>query len=275
MVNKIYAEQNQGRSTKPATLYTDPSGDRLMVFGTADQAAAVRQIVTTVATELPEARTNRVFEIGKPAEVQRLFPIIQQLYKDQASSRPSDGPADTQLITEPRSGRIIASGRASHLDRISEIINNLKVTSATSLGRETRTFEVGSASDVQRVQPLLQQLYTDQWKERSDTDPADAQILGDPRSGRIIVTGRPDHLQKIESILQQLGTNPAKPGADSRDVRIIDLVTATASELATTVRSLYLDQAKARFGSTPPDTTVTSDTGSNRLIITGIYKTVI
>lgn len=111
---------------------------------------------------------------------------------------------------------------------------------------------------MQRVQPLLQKLYTDQWKERSDTDPADAQILGDPRSGRIIVTGRPDHLQKIESILQQLGTNPAKPGADSRDVRIIDLVTATASELATTVRSLYLDQAKARFGSTPPDTTVTS-----------------
>jgi type II secretion system protein D len=269
MVNKIYAEQNQGRTTKPATLYTDPSGDRLMVFGTADQAAAVRQIVSTVATELPEARTNRVFEIGKPAEAQRLLPIIQQLYKDQASSRPSDGPADTQLLTEPRSGRIIASGRASHLDRISEIINNLKATSGTNLGRETRTFEVGSASDVQRVQPLLQQLYTDQWKERADTDPADAQILGDPRSGRIIVTGRPDHLQKIESILQQLGTSPAKPGADSRDVRIIDLATATASELATTVRSLYLDQAKARFGTTPPDTTITSDTGSNRLIVVG------
>jgi len=269
MVNKIYAEQNQGRTTKPATLYTDPSGDRLMVFGTADQAAAVRQIVTTVATELPEARTNRVFEIGKPAEAQRLLPIIQQLYKDQASSRPSDGPADTQLLTEPRSGRIIASGRASHLERISEIITNLKTTSGTNLGRETRTFEVGSASDVQRVQPLLQQLYTDQWKERADTDPADAQILGDPRSGRIIVTGRPDHLQKIESILQQLGTSPAKPGADSRDVRIIDLATATASELATTVRTLYLDQAKARFGTTPPDTTITSDTGSNRLIVVG------
>ena len=269
MVNRIYAEQNQGRTTKPATLYTDPSGDRLMVFGTSDQATAVRQIVTTLATGMPEARTNRVFEIGKPAEAQRLMPIIQQLYKDQASSRPSDGPADTQLINEPRSGRIIASGRISHLDRISEIIANLKATGGTNLGRETRTFEVGSASDVQRVQPLLQQLYTDQWKERADADPADAQILGDPRGGRIIVTGRPDHLQKIESILQQLGTGPAKPGADSRDVRIIDLATATASELATTVRSLYLDQAKARFGATPPDTTITSDTGSNRLIVVG------
>jgi type II secretory pathway component GspD/PulD (secretin) len=45
MVNKIYAEQNQGRTTKPATLYTDPSGDRLMVFGTADQAAVVRDAI--------------------------------------------------------------------------------------------------------------------------------------------------------------------------------------------------------------------------------------
>ena len=269
VVNRIYAEQNQGRTTKPATLYTDPSGDRLMVFGTADQAAAVRQIVTTLATEPPESRTNRVFDIGKPAEAQRLLPIVQQLYKDQAASRPADGPADTQLLTEPRSGRIIASGRVSHLDRISEIIANLKATGGANLGRETRTFEVGSASDVQRVQPLLQQLYTDQWKERADTDPADAQILADPRSGRIIVTGRPDHLQKIESILQQLGTGPAKPGADSREVRIIDLATATASELATTVRGLYLDQARARFGATPPDTTISSDTGSNRLIVVG------
>jgi len=272
VVNRIYAEQNQGRTTKPATLYTDPSGDRFMVFGTADQAAAVRQIVTTLATEPPESRTNRVFDIGKPAEAQRLLPIVQQLYKDQAASRPADGPADTQLLTEPRSGRIIASGRASHLDRIAEIIANLKATGGANLGRETRTFEVGTASDVQRVQPLLQQLYTDQWKERADTDPADAQILADPRGGRIIVTGRPDHLQRIESILQQLGTGTAKPGtpgADAREVRIIDLATATASELATTVRGLYLDQARTRFGATPPDTTISSDTGSNRLIVVG------
>jgi len=157
----------------------------------------------------------------------------------------------------------------SHLDRISEIIANLKATGSASLGRETRTFEVGSASDVQRLQPLIQQLYTDQWKERADSDPADAQILPDARAGRIIVTGRPDHLQRIEAILQQLGAGPAKPQADGREVRILDLATASAVELATTVRSLYLDQARFRFGATPPDTSITPDTGGNRLIVVG------
>ena len=267
MVNKIYAEQNQGRTTKPATLYTDPSGDRLMVFGTADQAATVRQIVTTVATELPEARTNRVFEIGTPAEAQRLLPIIQQLYKDQASSRPSDGPADTQLLTEPRSGRIIASGRASHLERISEIIANLKATSGTNLGRETRTFEVGSASDVQRVQPLLQQLYTDQWKERADTDPADAQILGDPRSGRIIVTGDPKELQAVSTIIEQLDTSlGARP---DRRMKVVTLRQGKVGEMSARVRQLYNDQSRNQPELALSDLLVLDDATSNQLILAG------
>jgi type II secretion system protein D len=269
MVNRIYGEQNQGRSTKPASLYTDPSGERLMVFGTKDQAAAVRQIVDTLGSDAPEARTNRVFDLGKPAEAQRLLPVIQQLYRDQSAGRPSDGAPDAQILTDGRSGRLIATGRESHLERIAGIITSLKASSTGANSRETRTFEVGSAADVQRLQPLLQQLYTDEWKERADSDPADAQILSDARSGRIIVTGRPDHLQKIESLLQQLGAGPAKPRADGREVRVMDLATASAVELAATVKGLYLDQARSRFGTTPPDTSITADTGGNRLIVVG------
>jgi type II secretory pathway component GspD/PulD (secretin) len=269
VVNRIYGEQTQGRTTKPASLYTDPSGDRIMVFGTRDQAAAVRQIVETLASDAPEARTNRIFDLGKPTEAQRLVPVIQQLYRDQSAGDTGDGPADAQILSDGRSGRVIATGRPSHLDRIASIVANLQAAGSSASARETRTFAVGSAADVQRLQPLLQQLYTDQWKERADSDPADAQILADPRAGRIIVTGRPDHLQKIESILEQLGGGPAKPQADGREVRILDLVTASAVDLAATVRSLYLDQAKTRFGSTPPDTAITPDTGGNRLIVVG------
>ena len=272
VVNRIYGEQNQGRSTKPASLYTDSSGQRIMVFGTQDQAAAIRQIVETLATEATEARTNRVFDLGKPADAQRLLPLIQQLYNDQSAGRPSDGAPDSKLISDGRTGRLIASGRPSHLDRIAAIVDSLlpgASTNTIAVSRETRTFEVGSASEVQRLQPLLQQLYTDQWKEHAHSDPADAQILADPRSGRIIVTGRPDHLLKIEALLQQLGAGPAQPRADAREVRIIDLTTASAVELAATVRTLYLDQSRSRFGTTPPDTSITPDTGGNRLIVVG------
>ena len=269
VVNRIYGEQNQGKTTKPATLYTDPTGEKFMVYGTRDQAAAVRQIVETLATQVPEARTNRVFDLGKPAEAQRLVPVIQQLYRDQSVGNAADGPADAQILSDAKSGRIVVSGRPTHLERISGIIATLQSTGTGSNARETRTFAIGSAADVQRLQPLIQQLYTDQWKERADSDPADAQILPDARAGRIIVTGRPDHLQRIEAILQQLGAGPAKPQADGREVRILDLATASAVELAGTVRSLYLDQARIRFGATPPDTSITPDTGGNRLIVVG------
>src|SRR6185436_8621150 len=82
-------------------------------------------------------------------------------------------------------------------------------------------------------------------------------------------TGKPEHLKQIESILTQLGTGAAKPRSDVRDTRIIDLSTASAVELATTVRTLYLEQAKPRFGAQTPETLITPDTGGNRLIVVG------
>ena len=187
-VRRIYGEQTQGKSLKPATIYPDGTGTRLLVYGTKDQGAAVGQIVETMI-------------------------------------------------------------------------------SSTAQPRETRAFEVGSAEDVRRLLPLVQQLYQEQWKEKGDSDPADAQILPDARTGRLMVTGKPDHIKQIETILNQLNT--AKPRADGRDTRIIDLTTANAAELANTVRTLYQEEAKNRLGDQAPDVLILPDTSANRLIVTG------
>jgi type II secretory pathway component GspD/PulD (secretin) len=216
------------------------------------------------------AARTKVFELGKLAEVTRVLPLAQQLYKDQVASNPQGGAPDAQFISDNKTGRLIVSARADQLGRIEGIITSLQGGAATNQpGRETRSFEVGSAADVQRLQPLVQQLYQDQWKEKSESDPADAQILSDTKTGRLIVTGKPEHLKQIESILTQLGTGAAKPRSDVRDTRIIDLSTASAVELATTVRTLYLEQAKSRFGAQTPDTLITPDAGGNRLILAG------
>ena len=166
-VRRIYGEQTQGKSVKPATIYPDGTGTRLLVYGTKDQGAAVRQIVETMI-------------------------------------------------------------------------------SSTAQPRETRAFEVGRARRCAALLPLVQQLYQEQWKEKGDSDPADAQILGDARTGRLMVTGKPDHIKQIETILNQL--NSGKPRADGRETRIIDLTTANAAELANTVRTLYQEEAKNRLG---------------------------
>ncbi|HKQ36496.1 MAG TPA: secretin N-terminal domain-containing protein, partial [Verrucomicrobiae bacterium] len=185
-VNRIYSEQTQGKSTKPASIYQDSTGTRIMVYGTKDQATAVRQIVDTV----------------------------------QGQQR---------------------------------------------AGREMRAFEIGAATEVQRLLPLVQQLYQEQWKGQSD--PADAQFVPDALGGRLIVSGKPEHLTKIEAILKQL--NAGKPRSDVRDTRVFDLTTANAVELATTVRTLYTEQSKSRLGAATADTLILPDGSANRLVVSG------
>ncbi len=267
-VSQIYAEQSQGKTIKPATIYPDAAGTRLLVQGTEEQAAAIRQIVSTLESQDRPARETKVFDLGKQAEAQRLMPLVQQLYRDQLASSPQLGAPDAQIVSDGKTGRIFVSARADQLPTLEGIISRLQLNSGSAqAGRETRTFEVGTAADVQRLQPLVQQLYQDQWKDRQDTDPADAQIMADPRTGRLIVTGKPDHLKQIEAILQQLGTGKAR--VENRQTRIIDLTTASAVELANTVRTLYAEEARGRLGNQAPDTLITPDTGGNRLILVG------
>jgi type II secretion system protein D len=265
-VNRIYSEQTKGKTTKPATIYPDASGSRLMVYGAKEQAEAVRQIVETLESQPRAPRETKVFELGRLAEAQRILPLAQQLYRDQTGNDPSRGPADAQMVSDGRTGRIIVSARTNQLPQIEEIIARLQVAAITnSPARETRAFDVGRPSDVQRLLPLVQQLYQDQWKDKAETDPADAQIMGDARTGRLIVTGKPDHVKQIEAILNQL--NKGQPKADTRDTRIYNLATANATELASTVRMLYQDQARSRLGTLPSDTLILPDASANRLVV--------
>lgn len=266
-VTAIYTEQSAGKAQKPATIYADPSGTRLTVYGTKQQAEGIQQIADTLAGDQPATRETKVIDLGKLAEAKRVMALALQLYKDQFAANPQLGAADAQMVSDGVSGRIIVNARAEHMKAIEAIFTQLQPAAATTAVRETKTIEVGSANDVARLLPIVQKLYTEQWKDKPETDPADAQIVADPQGGRVIVTGRPEHVKEIEALLQKLGTGKAR--TQLRDTRIFDLTAASAVELATTVRLLYLEQAKARFGAVTPDTLITADTSANRLIVVG------
>ena len=266
-VTAIYTEQSAGKAQKPATIYADPSGTRLTVFGTKQQSEGIQQIADTLAGGQPAARETKVIDLGKLAEAKRVMALALQLYKDQFTANPQLGAADAQMVSDGVSGRIIVNARAEHLKAIEAIFTQLQPTATTAPLRETKTIEVGTANDVERLLPLVQKLYTEQWKDKPETDPADAQIVADPQGGRLIVTGRPEHVKEIEALLAKLGTGKAR--TQIRDTRIFDLTTASAVELAATVKVLYLEQAKSRFGLRTPDTLITPDTGANRLIVVG------
>ncbi|MEQ2007570.1 MAG: secretin N-terminal domain-containing protein [Limisphaerales bacterium] len=265
-VTAIYTEQSAGKAQKPATIYADPSGTRLNVFGTKQQAEGIQQIADTLAGGQPAARETKVIDLGKLIEARRVMALALQLYKDQFAANPQLGAADAQMVSDGVSGRIIVSARADQMKAIEDIFTRLQPTTAAT-ARETRMIEVGSANDVARLLPIVQKLYTEQWKDKPETDPADAQIVADPQGGRVIVTGRPEHVKEIEGILQKLGTAKAKPQA--RETRLFDLTTASATELAVTLKLLYAESAKARFGAQTPDTLIMADTSANRLIVIG------
>lgn len=264
-VTAIYTEQSAGKTQKPATIYADPSGTRLTVYGTKQQAEGIQQIADTLAGGQPSARETKVIDFGKLAEAKRVMALALQLYKDQFTANPQLGAADAQMVSDGVSGRIIVNARVEHLKAIEAIFAQIQPTATTTPLRETKTIEVGTANDVERLLPIVMKLYTEQWKDKPETDPADAQIVADPQGGRLIVTGRPEHVKEIEALVQKLG--PGKARTSVRDTRIFDLTTASAVELAVTVRTLYLEQAKSRFGTRTPDTLITADTGSNRLIV--------
>jgi len=266
-VTAIYSEQSLGKTQKPATIYADPSGTRLTVFGTRQQAEGIQQIADTLAGGQPAARETKVIDLGKLAEARRVMALALQLYKDQFAANPQLGAADAQMVSDGVSGRVIVSARADQMKAIEDIFKRLELAPAATAARETRMIEVGTANDVARLLPIVQKLYTEQWKDRPETDPADAQIVADPQGGRVIVTGRPEHVKEIEAILQKLGTAKAKPQA--RETRLFDLTTASAAELAVTLKLLYAEDARARFGAQTPDTLIMADTSANRLIAVG------
>jgi type II secretion system protein D len=267
-VTKIYGEQSQGKNVRPATLFAGDSDNRLAVVGSAEQAADIEKIVATLEGQKESpARLTKVFDLGKLAEAQRLLPLLQQLYQDHVKNRPQAGPADAQILSDGKTGKLIVSAREDQLPDIEAIVTRLQSGTNELAGRETRSFQVGQPADAERLQTLVQKLYQDQWKDHGEDDPPDAQILADPKTGRLYVSGRPEHLRKIEAIIKELGAHEFKVAPI--ETRVYELNSASATELATTVQRIYEEQLKTRPAATTVETLILPDASANRLIVSG------
>ena len=87
---------------------------------------------------------------------------------------------------------------------VEQILGELQAAQVQKGQRETKLIEIGHADEMQRLLPLVQQLYREHWRDRVAGDPADAQIFADDRNARFIVTARTNHITEIESIIAQL-----------------------------------------------------------------------
>jgi type II secretion system protein D len=264
---RVFAAQNLGRNiTNILSITPEPSGKRLVVLAPKTLLAQVEQVVMSLDQPADQAARELHSIDLKNASAQDIFPTVSRIYGEQSAGK-SIKPAS--IYPDASGTRLTVWGTKDQAAGIRQIIDTLE--SQARPPRETRGFDVGSAADVQRLVPIVQQLYQDQWRGKGD--PADAQIVSDARAGRIIVSGKPEHIKQIEEILKHVrasgGASSVEPIKEARETRVYDLTTANAMELATTVRTLYTEQAKFRLGTLAPETLIMSDASANRLIVTG------
>ena len=106
--------------------------------------------------------------------------------------------------------------------------------------RSVRLIKVGDAAEVARLQPLVEQLYTDHYKG-NEQEPADAQVVADPISGNLIVSGRATHLELIESLVKELQATVTT----ARQSKSLALAHITGAEVMTVLSQVFSSELAA------------------------------
>ena len=84
--------------------------------------------------------------------------------------------------------------------------------------RSVKLIKVADAAEVARLQPLVEQLYTDRY-QGNEQEPADAKIVADPISGNLIVSG-PENGPGIDRITGQGIAGDGNAGASEQIVGV-------------------------------------------------------
>ena len=265
LARNVFESQNANRPGLDQVSFTaGPAGKKLIVMAPSGLLEQVETVVNLLNTK--PAKTKRSLqriETGAQGGAD-VVTTVKEIYAEQSAKQP--GPA-ASIYADPSGSGLMVYGSEAQVEQVRQIVATL--STAPSPGRETKVFEVGNSADVQRLQPLVEQLYSDQWKDKAGTDPADAQILADTRMGRLIVTGKPEHVKEIAAIIEQLGVSGREPEPGKRQTKVFKLNGGDADDIQELVERLYQDQARERFGEEKPDTLILSDDDNNRLVVSG------
>lgn len=248
-----------------ALILPDLPTDRLIITASEKQLPLIEKLVTDLDALAAEGeRQLRLFALRHNSAA-AVSTIVREMFNKNVGHTDL---AQRLVITQGiEPSTLVAEAPKPILDRVAALIEQVDTASHATQGRTTKILGFGSVEEVQRLSPLMQQLYREQLRGQEVTDPADAQFIPDFLGGRMIITGRTNHLAQIETILIQLREKRNAPSAD-HETRIFNLASSTASELAETVNALYAEELKKNpvAGS---KALVLSDAVANRLIISG------
>ena len=262
LVEQLYTDRYQGNEQEPADakIVADPISGNLIVSGRKTHLELIGSLVKELQETVATVRQSKSLALTHIKGAEAMTVLSQVFSVEMAATEPA-----RKLILTPSTdeGSLFMDAPEDLAKRVETLLVVLDQPGEKE-ERSVKLIKVGDATEVARLQPLVEQLYTDRY-QGNEQEPADAKIIADPVTGTLVVSGRESHVLAIEKMIAELGLQ--KSQARPRVTRVYDLKNAQAATLATTVTQLYEEKLKDSPGAGKGQVLVLPDAATNRLIV--------
>ena len=264
MVKQIYESRHEGLVNDPpdAAFLPDLGNRLLIVVAKPDHIEEIKQLVKQVQVKSADRAVRQSKSLAL-AHIQatEAMTVLSQVFSVEVAATE---PARKLILTPSTDGGSLFMDAPDDLAKRVETLLAVLDQPGEKEERSVKLIEVGDAAEVARLQPLVEQLYTDRY-QGNEQEPADAKIIADPDTATLVVSGREDHVLAIEKMVDELRLQ--KTQAQPRITRVYDLKNAQAATLATTVTQLYEEKLKDSPSASKEQVLVLPDAATNRLIV--------
>ena len=267
-VRALYQDQMKdkgGAGVADAYIFGDDYSGKLIVGIRESQKEMLDEIVKTFKEKSEAAEPAVKTFIVKSVRPSQLAAVLNSVVLSKAS-RTSIA---TRIIPDDQNNKVVISGNTGEVERVSKLIEELDVPEVRD-ARQLKMFDV-KTWDVWSYSQRVQQLYRDQVKGLTDAGPADALILPDDYSGRLIVASSEKQMDLIENIMKTLEAELPERQLEMRTYKLENIY---VSQAVRTVNTLMDGAGMRRYGwgggrNNREALSITSDEKNNSLIVMG------
>jgi len=265
-----------------ARLIVDSLNNRLIATGPiGSQLDEIEKFIKQIdepnghgATNSPATATlsSKVFRLEN-ADPSSVVTILTSALAKQSGRNSPLGQPNVSVDLSTRS--VVVTGSPADLLNAADILQQLDKNPA--LEEETQFVNVGTAAEVNRLLPLIRQIYQREpfqrdpnaggppYGRRRFSEPL-ARISSDPESGRIIITGVPTQVKKVEGIITML--RGQSNVAQTRQLHIRPLQSAKVDAILKPITDLVTERLRDANFNESLRPLLLPDSANNRLLVT-------
>lgn len=210
----------------------------------------------------------RVFRLGK-GDARTIAPAITQAIKAQAKP----GEPDPAVTPEPGSNTIVVVGTAEQIERAGKLVESMDAAvDRDGLGVKTVMLKHARS---EAIAPVIQRVLQREsslaglppWLRQQaiangTKESAEVRVASEPRLNALVISGPKAVLDVAEQVIAELDVDPVSAGGGGRDVRVLTLENADASQLAASLQAMFLEDSALEAAPT-----IRVDAASNSMIV--------